>query len=265
MNQEQVKSRLQKLERDIPEFYVTFTGKTSKKVDGLYKPDTKEIIIHNKNHEDDNSLIYTAIHEFAHHIQFSRSPVPISSKSHTNKFWDIFHKLLFKAEEKGIFINIFTQDEKFIALTNKIKEKFLIKNGHLMKEFGQLLQEAQKMCFEKHVSFDDYVDRALGLHRTTAKSIMKIYDMNINPEIGYENMKTVASIKDNLTRAKAQDAFLEGDSPDMVMAEYTARKKPMDTLEFLVDEKDRLEKSIARMAIKLAELERRIEDIQFQT
>jgi len=262
MNQAQVKQKLLKLENEVSDFEVTFSGKESKKVDGLYKPDAREIIIHNKNHEDDNSLMYTAIHEFAHHIQFTSSPVPISSKSHTNMFWDILHKLLFKAEEMSIFISIFSRDQKFVSLTKRIKEKFLINNGHLMKEFGQLLMEAQKLCFEKHVCFDDYVDRELGLHRTTAKSIVKIFSMNINPEIGYENMKTVASIKDREVRVQAEEAFLGGQTPDMVKAEYITRKKPEDKLEFLIAEKDRLEQSIARMAVKLAELERRIEDIQ---
>ena len=76
MNQQQVVERLLELDNDVEDFIVTFTGKKSKKVDGLYKPGNKEIILHNKNFSDDNSLIYTAIHEFAHHIQFTRSSSP---------------------------------------------------------------------------------------------------------------------------------------------------------------------------------------------
>ncbi len=264
MNQDQVKKKLLQLDNDVDDFTVTFSGKESKKVDGLYKPDTMEIIIHNKNHADDNSIMYTAIHEFAHHLQFTRSPLPVSSKAHTNKFWDIFHKLLFKAEEKGIFTNIFSSDQRFVKLTGKIKKNFLIANGNLMKELGQLLMEAQKLCRESHVSFEDYVDRELGLHRTTAKTIVKVFAGDINPEIGFENMKTVASIKDEDTRKQAEEAFLEGKSPDMVKAEFTTPKKPGDALEYLIEEKDRIERTIDNLAVKLAKIERRIEDMKHE-
>ena len=264
MNQDQVKKKLLQLDRDVEQFEVIFSGKTSGKVDGLYKTDSREIIIHNQNHKEDNSLMYTAIHEFAHHIQFTKSPVPISSRCHTNKFWSIFHKLLFKAEEKGIFVNVFSKDQRFITLTNKIKDKFLIKNGHLMKEFGQLLQEANRLCVENHVSFDDYVDRELGLHRTTAKTIMRISAMDVNPGIGFENMKTVANIRNDDARKLAEEAFIEGKSPDMVRAEFTSRKKPEDALEYLVEEKDRIEKSIDKLTVRLAQIERKIEDMRYR-
>ncbi len=264
MNQDQVKEKLLLLDNEVDDFTVIFSGKTSKKVDGLYKPDIMEIIIHNKNHGDDNSIMYTSIHEFAHHIQFTRSAIPVSSRAHTNKFWDIFHKLLFQAEEKGIFTNVFSSDQKFASLTNKIKKNFLVANGHLIKELGQLLMEAQCLCREKHVSFEDYVDRELGLHRTTAKTIVKIFARDVNPEIGYENMKTVARIKDDDTRKQAEEAFLEGKTPDMVKAEFTTRKKPDDTLTNLISEKDRIERTIDNLTVKLAKIERRIEDIKFE-
>ena len=86
MNQDQVKSLLLRLDRDAEEFSVTFSGKKSKKVDGLYKPDGREIIIHNENFANDNALIYTAIHEFAHHLHFTGSAAPTSCRAHTEPF-----------------------------------------------------------------------------------------------------------------------------------------------------------------------------------
>ena len=65
MNQDQVKDMLLSLENNVPEFSVIFTGKESKRVDGLYKPESREILIHNRNFEDENSLIYTAIHDIS--------------------------------------------------------------------------------------------------------------------------------------------------------------------------------------------------------
>ena len=49
MNQDQVKQKLLQLEKVDVDFTVTFSGKRSRKVDGLYYPDRMEMIIHNKN------------------------------------------------------------------------------------------------------------------------------------------------------------------------------------------------------------------------
>ncbi|MDR0601298.1 MAG: hypothetical protein LBG42_02855, partial [Treponema sp.] len=73
MNQDQVKAKLLAIEDAPLEFSLVFSGKSSKKVNGLYKPESREIIIHNKNFtaeggQNENLLLYTAIHEYAHHL-----------------------------------------------------------------------------------------------------------------------------------------------------------------------------------------------------
>lgn len=262
MNQDQVKQKLIQLDDSVDDFQVVFSGKASKKVDGLYHPEHCEIILHNKNFETENALIYTAIHEFAHHIQFTKSPLPISTRAHTIKFWDIFHKLLFDAEKKGIYNNQFKVDAEFIELTKKIKEKFMSANGKLMKEFGNLLMEAMVLCKKNSVSFEDYVDRELGLHRTAAKTIIKTYNMDITPEIGFENMKTVASVADDNIRKFVEKAFVEGKSPDMVKAEFSPHLKQdsKSAVELLEDEKERLRKNLEKIKIKLADIEVKIRE-----
>jgi hypothetical protein len=40
------------------------------------------------------------------------------------------------------------------------------------------------MCFERHLSFDDYADRELGIHRTAASTLINISRLDIAPEIG---------------------------------------------------------------------------------
>jgi hypothetical protein len=262
MNQDQVKEKLLELDRNVVDFSLIFSGKTSKKVDGLYYPDRKEIILHNKNFTDDNQLLYTAIHEFAHHLHHTRSSIPVSTRAHTNRFWDIFHKLLFLAEEKKIHINIFKKDKRFVELTKKIRGDYLVENGNLMKDLGGLLEQASALCRELNVCFDDYVDRELLLHRTTAKLLMNIHSMNISPKIGYENMKTVASIRDDSVRAQAEDAFTGGMTPDMVKAEYTSRNKSDETIAVLLEERDRVERSIDNLTKKLAKIERRIDELK---
>jgi hypothetical protein len=57
MNQDQVKTKLLSIADAPMEFTVIFSGKKSKKVNGLYKPDSREIILHNKNFGDDENLL----------------------------------------------------------------------------------------------------------------------------------------------------------------------------------------------------------------
>ncbi|MBN2038680.1 MAG: hypothetical protein JW864_01465 [Spirochaetes bacterium] len=266
MNQEQVVRKLLELDSNVEDFIVTFSGKKSKKVDGLYKPETREIIIHNHNFTEDNALIYTAIHEFAHHIQFTKSNVSVSARAHTSHFWNIFHKLLFLAEEKNIYNNIFRKEERFTDLTKRIKEQFLTANGRLMKEFGSLLMQAYELCTEFGASFEDYVDRELQLHRSTAKTLMKFNSFDINPEIGYENMKIVAGIREPEVRVLAEEAFAIGKSPDMVRAEFFAAASPLredsNMLENLLLRKEQIEKNIEKLTSELASIEEKINEIR---
>lgn len=262
MNQDQVKEKLLQLNNAVSEFKVIFSGKKSNKVHGLYKPEQCEIIIHNKNFLNDNSLMHTAIHEFAHHIQFTTSTLPVSSKSHTSFFWNLLHKLLYIAEKKGIYKNMFKSDPKFIELTTAIKNKFLLTNGKLMKEFGQYLIKAHKLCEENQLDFDDYMDRELGLHRSAAKMIMRCSSLNINPNIGYENMKIVASIKDPEQAKQAEKSFMQGYSPDMIKTQFKATAKPENTLHQLLTEKQRIKSTIESLQLKLTEVEKRISEIQ---
>ncbi len=264
MNQESVKQLLLKLEKPEKDFDLIFSGKESDKVDGLYKPTLCEIIIHNRNFSDDNELIYTAIHEFAHHIHFSTAAIPVSAKSHTGAFWDILHKLLNDAEKKGLYKNIFKSNPEFMELTKKIRDKFLAKNGELMKEFGEQLIKAFQLCLKHHVSFDDYMDRELNLHRNSAKTLMKISSLDINPAIGFENMKIVASIKDPEKVKKAEKAFMEGKSPDMVRQEFKESPikqtgdKDLDDIQILLNEKKRIKATIDRLNQKLLEIDKQI-------
>ncbi len=263
MNEDHVKSKLIEIEEPADDFIVTFSGKMSKKVDGLYYPDKKEILIHNRNFIENNQLIYTAIHEYAHHIQFSKATAPVSTRAHTVDFWDIFHRLLFTAEEKGIYNNVFDTIPDFQELTEKLRRDYLSRNGELMKEFGRLLLEAQELCRRHHASFEDYVDRILRLHRSEAKTIIKTFTLDIKPEMGYENMKTVAKIKDEGVRAGVETAFIENFyTPDMVKAELSRKENFDSRLSFLEAERDRLEQSLEKLTVRLAKIERDIDSIK---
>ncbi len=261
MNQDQVKKLLLKLDPSVIDFTVIFTGKKSKKVDGLYKPESREILLHTENFESEEQLIYTAIHEFAHHVHITRSPVPLHTRSHTTEYWNIFHNLLFDAEKKGIYQNVFKKDKRFVELTKEIKEKYLAANGNLVKEFGALLLKAHQLCLEAHASFEDYMDRELGLYRPSAKAMMKISAKDANPKLGPDNMRLVASIHDVDTAQAAERALLEGETHDMVRYQFKSRPLPGDPLTRLLAEKDRLERSLERTQQRLGEIQKRINEI----
>lgn len=263
MTEDYVKTKLIEIEEPSEDFKVIFSGRMNKKYDGLYYPEKREILIHDGNFTEPNQLIYTAIHEYAHHVQFCRTNAPVSTRAHTVDFWSIFHKLLFVAEEKGIYINVFETIPEFQELTERLKRDYLSRNGELMKEFGKILLEAQELCRRHHASFEDYVDRVLRLHRSEAKTIMKTFTMDIKPEIGYENMKTVAKIKDDDARAGVESAFMENFyTPDMVKAEMSRKEQFDSRLSFLEAERDRLEMSLEKLTTRLARVERDIDAIK---
>ncbi len=257
MNQTQVKELLLQLKEGVEEFSVIFSGKKSKKVDGLYKPESREIIIHNRNTEDQNAIIYTAIHEFAHHIHVTNSPVPVSRRAHSKEYWAILHGLLGDAEGLNIYSNKFKTEPDFMTLTREIKDKFILKNGEMMRDFGKLLLKSYSLCLKYDMSFDDYVDRELGLGRTAAKQLISVYKEDINPEVGYENMKTLSRIKPGDDRIRAEEAFLNGSSPDSVKSQFTSSASaPEDPVLRLQKEKQRIERSIASFNKRLGEIEK---------
>ena len=260
MNNDQIKTTLQTLRVTDQDFTVILSGKRSRKAHGLYKPDSREIIIHNKNFTNDNELLYTAIHEYAHHIQFTTSVTPPSARTHTTAFWNLFHTLLFEAEEKGIYRNPFEQIEELRDLTRRIREKFLAPSGSLMKELGNLLIQAHGICEKHGTSFADYLDRVLSLPRSSAQLIMKAYSLDIDPRVGFENMRSLAGIRDDADRGRAQAELLDGHTPDMVKAKYTERPAPRDPRQALEQERERLERMIERLRKRLKEIEKRIEE-----
>lgn len=259
MNQDQVKERLLQIDDEVEEFFLVFSGKSSKKANGVYHPDTREIIIHNRNFENDNSLMYTAIHEFAHHVHFTTSAVPVGPRAHTLEFRSILHRLLLRAEEVGVYENPFESDAEFEALTRRLRTEFLERNGAMMKEFGEALIEAERLCLSRGARFEDYVERVLSMDRRTATTLMKLHNYDIDPSIGYTNMTTVAGLSSDEKRMQAQQAFLAGRTPDQVKTAVRAKPdEAEDPVRKLEKERTRIERTIRSLQTKLGEIEERL-------
>ena len=108
MDNETIKQTLLKIEDTNLDFTVIMTGKESVRVNGLYNPETHEILLHNKNFKSDMQLIYTAIHEYTHHketedyLEATGGKLPVKgAKVHSAAFWSsstVFCKKLKKWE-----------------------------------------------------------------------------------------------------------------------------------------------------------------------
>lgn len=261
MNQDQIKDILLKLEDTELDFSVTMTGKKSRKVNGLYKPDSREILLHNKNFDDDNQLIYTAIHEYAHHLECVRQGELRSPRSHTAAFWARFHGLLEKAERTGVYKIGVENSEELNALTAEIREKYLAQNGRLMSELGGLLAKAQVLCKNAGVRYEDYIDRVLCLPRTAAKTAVRVSSMQVNPALGYETMKIVAAQPTPEKRAAAEQQLMARRSPDSVKVDLGRKVEDEDPKERLEKEKKRLEKTIHMLQSRLDQVEQSLSNL----
>jgi hypothetical protein len=268
MNQDGIKSLLLSLADAPMEFSVIFSGKKSGKVNGLYKTAVREIILHNRNFSADaageNLLIYTAIHEYAHHLHACSRGGTLSARAHGSEFWAIFHELLERAEKKNVYRNVFSDSPELVKLTALIRAKFLEENGGIVKEFGRQLLKAGELCEALGGRFEDYLDRVLRIPKIAARMAIKAFQYDLNPAVGADNMRYLAGIRNEEERAGAERALLRGKSPDSVKIALkrggvdTAEEEPKLRLE---KEKLRLQKTISTLSARLKEVESELKQI----
>lgn len=261
MNQDQVKNILLQIEDTSLDFSLIFSGKESRKVNGLYKPNEREIILHNKNFANDNEMIYTAIHEYTHHKQCELKGLPRSSRQHTNDFWAMFHRLLSIAEEKGFYKIGLEEGSELEEITKRIRSVLMVEDGRIMKELGELLGKARKLCKEAHVRYEDYIDRVLKLPRSTATSMERMYAFDVDPSIGYDAMKKVASISNIEKRKQAEALYIADNSPALVKTSLN-KKKEENEKTLLEKERLRLERTIDMMKVRLEEVKTRLTELE---
>lgn len=260
MNQDEVKAALIRLRPTKAEFALVFSGKKSSRVNGLYKPATREIVIHNRNFTSDNDLLFTALHEYAHHLDCTEALGKVSARAHTIRFWATFHGLLGLAESSGLYRNPTTTDA--FAETTASLRGLITESGRIMREIGKLLIEAQGLCEKQGARFDDYVMRTLKQTMPWAKAAMQAAALELDDSLGAENMKQVAVIKDDDAREAAAAALSGDQSPQQVKAAAAMAREPEDVLEKLEKEKARITRTIASLVQKEGDLEKRIDEIR---
>jgi len=262
LNQDQTKELLRKLRPEVPEFTVIFTGKSSRKVNGLYKPESREILLHNKNFNSDTELLYTAIHELAHHLHYLSDAPPVGSRCHTKTFWLIFHGLLTEAIEKGVYC---PPVEPELAKAAGEVRSCMRAEGEALKATGQALTALVAMCGKHHVRFEDYLDRVLGMSRVTARTAMAAFAQDVPAEAGPDQVKLLVSVRDPETRRELQA------TPGSLVEKQAAAAgrvvpRPMlpapEPLGSVEREKARLEARLARMEEECEAIRTKIQNLE---
>lgn len=261
MNQEKIQEILNNVESCSRAYTLAFSGKSNSKVNGLYKPDKAEIVIHNKNFESDDQLVYTALHEYAHHIHHAQLGGLNRTRPHTQEFWAIFHRLVRKAEELGFYTNVFDTEPEFVELTKVIKDTCIRANGEILLEFGRLLAKASDLCKMHRTRFEDYIERVLGIPKATAATAVAALQVGLDPGLGWDGLKYVASIRDPEQRNKAIEALNSGASPTSVKGFLKGSDDSADPAERLLEEKNRLERTIRSLTERLSQIEERLSEL----
>ncbi len=259
MNQDQVKEKLQSIYESSEDYTVIFSGKKSRRVNGLYKPSSKEIIIHNKNflredgEQNEPLLMYTAIHELAHHVLIAERGKK-STRVHSQEFWATFHDLLDIAKAKGIY-NVVIDDntQKLIDEARKISKQI----AELQRDLGKVLFAIMGSCKENGLRMEDVVDKEVQIDKVSAKTAMTAFKMG-DQGIGIDIQTVAAKQNNDDKRAAIIEAGREGKSVAQAknvtsMTSQSSNNKD-ETVE-LTREKGRIEKSIEALSRRLVEIE----------
>jgi hypothetical protein len=180
MNQDQVKEKLLELHKCAEDFTVMFSGKKSVRVNGFYRVDERKIIIHNRNFENnetgENLLFYTAMHELAHHIQFTELHQK-GVRAHTALFFATLDDLVDIAEKKGIYKMPIDNDTQ--KLIDEAKDVISGIAGR-QRKLEQVLLQLHVVCELKGIRCDDVIRRKVQLPRSAEKKAMKARGLNLS-------------------------------------------------------------------------------------
>ncbi len=260
MNQETIKEKLLELSTTSTDFTVILTGKSSKKVNGLYKPGTNEILLHNRNFVNDDQVLYTAIHEYAHHLRCEGGDY--SARCHNIEFWALFNTLLDEAEVKGFYHRARSDSlQKKIDKAKQIQADILA----LERNLGLLLGEIYEESKDEAIRYEDIIQHDLQLSISTAKEMSLIGSL---PLSSLENLSVDASRQ--LIKSRGNQIVIDAIKSRKSIAQIkkASRKEPEEHIDQLEKERQRIEKTIKtlqrRLKLVLQELGADSDENEFQ-
>ena len=263
MTQELVRENLLKLHSCIEEFTLEFSGRKSGRVNGTYRPGTRHITINNRNFDNNetgaNALFYTAMHEFAHHIQFTEHKHS-GSRSHTKLFYSILDSLAAKAEELGLYR--YDADPDVKALVNEAAE-VSAEIAALQRRLGNVLNRLHSVCMRKGLRYEDVVKRKVKISVRMEKKLNKIAALRDLPkDIGFETQEAIAAAKSEKEREAMLEAAKDGKSVAQVKQAAVSTRKEPDELDALVREKENCKTMIEKWKQRLKDIMERIKKLE---
>jgi hypothetical protein len=258
MNQDQVKERLLKLHDCVEDFTLIFSGKKSNKVNGLYHWDKHEIIIHNRNFENnargENLLFYTAMHEMAHHIQYTELKQK-SARAHTQLFYGILDDLVDIAEEKNLYkAEIDKETQDYIDEIRDISCQI----AKLQRDLGEVVNRLHEKCEETGLRFDDVIERKAQISLKTVKKSAKANSLDLPEEIGADIQEAIIGELDEEKQTAMIHAAQKGKSVAQTKRAVTRPIDHEDETVSLAKEKKRIERTIASLNRRLEEVEEQL-------
>ena len=263
MNQDQVKEKLQALKVPCKDFTLVFSGKASKRVNGLYKPEESVIILHNRNFTNDTSLMYTALHEFTHHLMACRG-FAAGRSHHPVAFWAFFHSLLKIAIDEGVYADPYLNDEKLMEKRTEILELLKAQN-ELNRKLGAAFSQMMALSKEKGARIEDFIDRHARIPRKEAQTLMKQqYSLGLD-EVGQESSPAIVNVVVDQGKAMPTAALMAAEGCSLQQIKATvSQKKLIDPYvdpgeeETKEEQLETLEKNLASEVRKKEKVERRI-------
>jgi IS1 family transposase len=266
VNQEAVYEKLLRLWKCKEKFSVVFSGKGRRRINGLYSHSRKEILIHNLNFIDDdnecneNQLIYTAIHELAHHIQATEFGER-GSRCHTQLFWSCFHDLLAKAESEGVYR--LELDPETQALADQARE-LSRQIAKTQRDLGETLERLDALCRKQGVRTEDVFQRRIQLTPATWRKAIAANNLGVEEDdnIGVDQQAALLGARSPEARAAMVEGSREGKTVEQLKRPAVPPPSgPDDKLEELVRERERLEKNILTMERRLSHVKMLLEDL----
>ena len=209
MTNEEIKNKLTKLYDCKEDFTVTMSGKASSRVNGLYKPLTHEIILHNKNFKNDNQLMYTAVHEFTHHVLTTEKGVK-TTKAHSGAFWATFYDFLDKAIKEGFYTRNRNSKTQELITQAKDIQKALVE---LQKQLGTVLNKLHEVCEEEGERVEDVIESDLQMSRNKAKKELSMEEFKAEMSGIYSTTVTKETLDEAPMAYKTMDDIVANIGP----------------------------------------------------
>jgi hypothetical protein len=272
MTAETVQKTLERLYACREPYTVFFSGKKSRTVNGAYRGLTRRILINDKNFlsgagYNEDLLLYTAIHELAHHILATEMGQQ-GRRSHTRLFWAVFNRLVDKAEAAGIYtLHIDEEVRSLVEEAAGIGREL----ARLQRELGGVLSRLREICVQKGIRYEDVLERKLRISRETANTAGLASGLDVSDTAGEINIDLQETIVKERNPDKRDDiilAVLEGKSISQVkQAGKPAETGPAreDETTALMKERDRLEATIAALNRRIGEIAARLELLEKTT